>query len=82
MGLLFVVARKEEQLYDSLVQAFAGRPGVRVVLDRRAGERRAASAEASRERRERDRRIRPHASGELTTVGWTVVRVNRLPVGV
>jgi hypothetical protein len=82
MGLLFVVAREEEHLYDSLVQAFAGRPGVRVVLDRRGGERREASAEPGRERRERDRRIRPHASGELTTVGWTVVRVNRLPVGV
>lgn len=37
MGLLFVVAREEEHLYDSLVQAFAGRPGVRVVLDRRGG---------------------------------------------
>lgn len=78
MGLLFVVARAEQQLYDSLIQCFAGRHGVRVVLDRRAMERRSRGAEASVERRRRDRRIRPHASGELSTVGWTVVRVNRL----
>ena len=81
MGLLFVVGRKEEHLYDHLVQAFAGRSGVRVVLDRRVMERRSESGRPTSERRQRDRRIRPHACGELSTVGWTVVRVNRL-VGV
>lgn len=81
MGLLFVVAREEQRLYDSLVQAFAGRPGVRVVRDRRVVERRSETAQPASDRRRRDRRIRPHAGDELSTGDWTVVRVNPL-VGV
>lgn len=77
MGLLFVVAREEKQLYDNLVEAFAGRPGVRVVRDRRITERRSGNGQASTERRQRERRIRPHVSSEVSTVGWTVVRVTR-----
>lgn len=76
-GLLFVVAREERRLYDNLVECFAGRPGVRVVMDRREKERRSGNGSAPLDRRQRDRRIRPHTAAELTTEGWTVVRVNR-----
>jgi len=48
-----------------------------VVLDRREKERRSGNGSAPLDRRQRDRRIRPHAAAELTTEGWTVVRVNR-----
>jgi hypothetical protein len=81
MGLLFVVAREERKLYDRLVETFAGRSGVRVLLDRRIAQRRAAQRETPTERRQRERRVRLEAANQVATEGWTVVRVTRAGAG-
>jgi hypothetical protein len=72
--LLFVVSREQPQRYDSLAHAFSGDEEVKVIFDRRRGERRQRSQVPSVERRRRDRRsaIRAWAVG---AVGWIRVAV-------
>jgi len=72
--LLFVVSREQPQRYDSLAHAFGGEEDVKVIFDRRRGERRQRSQAPVVERRRRDRRsaIRAWAVG---AVGWIRVAV-------
>jgi hypothetical protein len=51
-----IVSRDHAQLVDLLKERFAGDPAVRVILDRRRGERRGGACEILTERRKADRR--------------------------
>lgn len=70
--LLIVVRPNDTALHDYLQRAFAGLRGVKVIMERRAGDRRAAQYPVADERRlVRTRRIR---EGEVSSLGYTVVR--------
>ncbi len=73
--LTFIVSRESPQQFEYIKQAFAGEETVRVILDRRAGDRRARPVlEGGVERRKRDRRSRSHLDRELQTLGWSLIR--------
>jgi class 3 adenylate cyclase/tetratricopeptide (TPR) repeat protein len=72
--VLFVVARDEPLLYSQLVRAFAGQANVSVLLDHRVTERRAGEAPPGQERRDGDRRGRPHTDAQIRALGWSIVR--------
>jgi hypothetical protein len=70
--VLIVVRPNDTALHDHLQRAFAGICGVKVIMERRAGDRRAAQCPVADERRHRRaRRIR---QGEVSSLGYTVVR--------
>ena len=69
--LLLVVNPKEAALFEFLQRRFAGVRGVKVIVDRRRGERRRARQRAPDERRRAERRVRP---GEVYALGYTVIR--------
>lgn len=69
--LLLVVNPKESALFEFLQRRFAGVRGVKVIVDRRRGERRRAQQSAPDERRRAERRVRP---GEVYALGYTVIR--------
>jgi class 3 adenylate cyclase/tetratricopeptide (TPR) repeat protein len=56
LGHLVIVGRSNVRLYDDLADTFAGDRNVRVILDRRQGERRRAPAEARTNHRATERR--------------------------
>jgi hypothetical protein len=71
--LLFVVRRGDLALYERLRSSFRGAPHVKVIVDRRVGDRRSAHAPVAEERRRtRTRRIRRGTVS--STGGYTVVR--------
>lgn len=74
--LLFVVSRRQPDLYEYLVQQFGDEPDVTVLLDRRFTERRqpVAPRPADDDRRRADRRQNNDAAYELLTMGYTAVR--------
>jgi len=70
--VLIVVRPNDTALHDHLQRAFAGLRGVKVLMERRTGDRRAAQYPVADERRHRSmRRIR---QGEVSSLGYTVVR--------
>jgi hypothetical protein len=70
--VLIVVRPNDTALHDHLQRAFAGKRAVKVIMERRAGDRRAAQAPVADERRHRrTRRIR---QGDVSSLGYTVVR--------
>ena len=70
--LLIVVCRNYIPLYKQLQQWFVGVPGVKVLVDRRATDRRSATYSVTDERRARTRRLR---RGTISPEGsYTVVR--------
>ena len=71
--LLIVVRRNDTALYEHLQRSFASVPGVKVIMDRRVGDRRSARGSVTDERRRvRTRRIR---QGTVSPDGgYTVVR--------
>jgi hypothetical protein len=71
VDLLIVVRRREQALFDYLQQRLAGVRGVKVLLERRAGDRRRARRAFTRDRRRLERRLRP---GEASSLGYTIVR--------
>ena len=68
---LFVIRPGETALYDHLERAFVGVRGVKIIMDRRRGERRAAHHRAPHERRRTDRR---QPRGTSHALGYTTVR--------
>lgn len=72
---LYVVAKRETATFEALTDVFAGEPSVRVVFDRREGERRHEGSPATVDRRERQRRMHD-VSGDLETFGWALVLKN------
>jgi hypothetical protein len=72
--LLFVVGRDESALYENLRRELAGVSGVRVMLERRHGERRVERLNVPDDQRRDDRRVR---QGEVSSLGYTVIRFGR-----
>jgi hypothetical protein len=75
--LIFVVACTRLDRYEELLWQFGGWSNVRVVLDRRGGERREphdAFAGVERRRAERRHRLEP----SLRKLGWSVVDTDEL----
>lgn len=72
--LLFIVARGESHLYETLRREFADEPSVEIVLDRRVGERRRSQVPPPVERRRGERRWHAEAEDYLRSLGWAVVR--------
>ena len=72
--LLLVVSAKETALYDHLQRELAGVSGVKVMLDRRRGDRRVEDQIVVDEHRGLDRRIR---QGELSALGYTIIRFGK-----
>jgi len=74
---VYVVGREHRDLYEVLTKQFASDGNVRVVLDRRVGERRRVQADDApfeTERRQRsDRRIRPSVDEELKSRSHAIV---------
>ena len=71
---LFVVSRDDPARFESLSEAFASDDDVKVIFDRRHGERRRRTQAPLTERRERDRRSAARAWA-LRTIGWVRVSV-------
>jgi hypothetical protein len=71
MSFLVVVRRDEIELFSYLVQHFQ-EPEVRVLLDRRHGERRRNGPGAAAERRSADRRVLPADQDPLWRYGFRV----------
>jgi hypothetical protein len=74
---LFIVARHNEHLYESLRRTFARDETVEIVLDRRGG-RRSAKAAADESLAGLDRRRLAEVESQLRRRGWAVV-VRRAP---
>jgi CheY-like chemotaxis protein len=74
-GLLFVVSPDALDQYEHLQRVFANDKRVKVILDRRSGERRKAPAARDAERRRGDRRSRSGVDDKLRQQGWAMVRV-------
>ena len=72
--LLLVVSATETALYEHLQRELAGVDGVKVMLDRRRGDRRAEEQVVADEHRGLDRRIR---QGEVSALGYTIIRFGR-----
>ena len=68
--MLIVVRRNDTDLYEYLLQRFAGVPGVRVIPERR---------QPDRPVDERDRKERRIRQGTVSALGYTVVRFKRKP---
>ena len=72
--LLLVVSSRESGLYEHLQRELAGVSGVKVMLERRRGERRLAPQSVPDEQRRIERRLR---QGEVSALGYTVIRFGR-----
>jgi hypothetical protein len=67
---IYVTSRERRDLYESLTAGFSGQEDIRVIVDRRRGERRAATAGGDAERRRSlDRRRHRDLDRELPAVG-------------
>jgi hypothetical protein len=74
--LLFVVARSRLDRYEELLRHFEDRRDVRIVLDRREGERRIPQPTiAGVDQRRVERR---HRHPDLRKLGWAVVDAEEL----
>jgi hypothetical protein len=72
--LIFVVARPSLNRYEELRQHFAGWREVRIILDRREGDRRAIESVLSgADRRRVERRRRLNVWRDLSRLGWAVI---------
>jgi hypothetical protein len=79
MGHLFIVSRQQPDLYSYLLREFSEEADVRIVLDRRYGERRQPKERGnghSDERRLNDRRAENDISSRLATLGYAFVRIS------
>jgi hypothetical protein len=74
-GLLIVVAQDEPGIYRNLRRRFEAAGSVRIVRDRRLGDRRRASASRARDRRISDRRVQPDLERRLGSLGYATIPV-------
>jgi hypothetical protein len=72
--LLLVVSAKETALYEHLQRELAGVGGVKVMLDRRRGDRKAEEQTVAEALGGLDRRIR---QGEVSALGYTIIRFGK-----
>lgn len=73
---LFIVSRLEPQLFEYLSREFASEDDVKVIYDRRVGERRRSTGSYDVERRRSDRRTLAHVSRQISSLGYAFVRVD------
>ncbi|MBI4636383.1 MAG: AAA family ATPase [Candidatus Rokubacteria bacterium] len=73
VGRLFIVARYNPDLYDYLRQEFSGEKEIRVILDRRQVDSRAAAEAQPEERRHADRRRREDIDVDLRSRGFVII---------
>jgi hypothetical protein len=77
---LFIVSRLEPDLYTYLAREFSSEDDVRVILDRRVGERRAPAGNGGGaqqgERRQGDRRRQSHVARQIRSLGYAFVRLD------
>lgn len=76
---LYIVSRDRPDVYDDLTRRFEGAPAIRVILDRRMGQRRQGITAPGLERRRTDRRLRPNLDAELRSGSHVVVDVETEP---
>jgi len=74
-GLLIVVAQDEPGIYRNLCRRFEGVGSVRIVRDRRRGDRRRTPASRGRDRRISDRRVQPGIARRLRSLGYARIAV-------
>jgi hypothetical protein len=72
--MLFIVARDQPALYETLLREFGTERDVAVLYDRRFGERRRQQVTQPDERRRGERRIRPDVDAQLQSLGWVLIR--------
>lgn len=72
--VVYIVARERPDLYDFLDRHFAGEEGVRIVTDRRQGERRQRDTSHPGDQRRADRRAQRYLDEQISSLGWAVVR--------
>jgi hypothetical protein len=78
--LLFVVSREAIKRYQDFKRAFSDQESVEIILDRRVGQRRRSGAGPSdpgSDRRHADRRARPDVDSDLSSLGYSVVRLTK-----
>lgn len=74
---LFIVSRREPELFAYLSKEFAAEADVRVIIDRRVGERRRSADDTPAvDRRHGDRRGQSHVSRQVNSIGYAFVRVD------
>jgi hypothetical protein len=76
---LFIVAQREPQLYGHLSHEFSAEADVRVIVDRRQGERRHAGERRSEprgDRRQMDRRSHQEVEDQIAALGYAFVRLH------
>jgi hypothetical protein len=73
---LFIVSRLEPQLFEYLSREFASEDDVKVIVDRRVGERRRNAGARDIERRQGDRRTLAHVPHQVSSLGYAFVRVD------
>jgi hypothetical protein len=80
MGHLFIVSRQQPDLYSYLQREFSEEADVRIILDRRYGERRQPrerrNTAADDERRLNERRAQTDINSRLSTLGYAFVRIS------
>ena len=69
---LFIIARREPLIYETMKQSFAGHADIEVTLDRRRRERRWQTIPIEVNRRARERRA-ANIDALLQQLGWVVV---------
>lgn len=72
--LLLVIARKDLKLFEYLERRLSDVSGVKVIIERRRGDRRQRRREVAEDRRRIDRRLR---LGEPHAMGYTIVRFGK-----
>jgi len=70
---LFIVSRQHHDLFDYLCERLSGNACVRVIADRRSGDRRQRPTPAAAERRRTKRRMRPEIDEQLRIHSHAIV---------
>ena len=76
---LFIVSRHHPGLYGYLSREFSDEVDVTVILDRRAGERRARGERrvpSRGDRRQTDRRVHGEIASQINSLGYAFVRLS------
>ena len=70
---LFIVSRQHHDLYDYLCSRLSGNGDIRIIVDRRLGERRRRAAPTAAQRRRAERRARPEITEQLRIHSHAIV---------
>jgi len=79
LGEIFVVARYNPQLYDYLQREFSHEERIRIIMDRRVGERRQRGDTPASDRRQGDRRHHHEVDAHLRERGFVILHPGNGP---